>query len=99
MRCLPTASTGRSIYRTMLPVTDRATVDMHELRIRVVPDAAGAQAHCCLSHLRQSASLAAEIDRHAFDVKTVARHAGAVSLHPSIGGRRAVAGDYQERIP
>src|SRR6267142_2560137 len=85
-RAWPRAS-GPPALTSALPVADRPAIDVDEIRPRIIADAAAAQARCRPPHLRQAAAFAAQIDRHALDVITVAGDPAAVSVHPRVGGR------------
>src|SRR5688572_27599221 len=81
-----------------LPLADRAAIDVHEPRARIIADPAAAQAGGGGADLAQVAALGAHVDRHALDVIAVAGDAAAAHVHAVVGGRRAVAADHQERV-
>ena len=81
-----------------LPEADAAGVNVDEVALRVVADAAGLLRQCGAAELREAAARDADVDRFAFEMQAVDRDAFAVRMEHRVGHRRAVSGNHLERL-
>ena len=90
-----------SIPRTIgsaLPATDRSAIDVDKIRARVITDPAASEAQGCVANLAQTPALRSEIDGHPFDMIAKFRDPFVSKVELPIGGRRAIAANYEKRI-
>lgn len=80
-----------------LPTTWRAYVDVDEIGLRIVADAAPTQAERRHLQIREPAVPQAYVDRLSFHMEAVLGHAIALGREHGIGGGRAITRDDVER--
>jgi len=81
-----------------LPATNRSAIDVNEVRTRIIADTSAPEAQRRIADLAQIAALRSQIDGHPFDMIAIFRHPLVMQVETSVGGRRAIPANYEERI-